>query len=53
MVRYRCIHKNEDLENKLKSYKNNNHHIKYYKNNTEVVKQREKNYMDKIKERNP
>ncbi len=45
--------KNEYLENKLKSYTNNNHHIKYYKNNTEVVKERAKNYMEKIKETNP
>jgi hypothetical protein len=45
--------KNEYLENKLKSYTNNNHHIKYYKNNTEVVKERAQNYMEKIKETNP
>lgn len=45
--------KNIELEEKLRAYTNNHRHKKYYDNNTEVVKQRAKNYMDKIKETNP
>ena len=45
--------KNNELEDKLKSYTNNHRHKKYYDNNTEVVKERAKNYMYKIKETNP
>ena len=45
--------KNTELEEKLKTYTSNHRHKKYYDNNTEVVKQRAKNYMDKIKETNP
>ncbi len=41
------------MEDKLKSYTNNHRHKKYYDNNTEVVKERSKNYMYKIKETNP
>jgi cell division protein FtsB len=45
--------KNNELEEKLKSYTNNHRHKKYYDNNTEIVKERAKNYMEKIKETNP
>ena len=45
--------KNTELEEKLKTYTSNNRHKKYYENNTEVVIQRAKKYMDKIKETNP
>ena len=45
--------KNIELEEKLKTYTSNNRHKKYYENNTEVVIQRAKKYMDKIKETNP
>jgi cell division septum initiation protein DivIVA len=45
--------KNNALEDKLKSYTNNHRHKKYYDNNTEIVKERAKNYMGKIKETNP
>jgi hypothetical protein len=45
--------KNTELEEKLKTYTSNHRHKKYYDNNTEVVIQRAKNYMDKMKETNP
>ena len=45
--------KNEELESRLKTYTNNHRHKKYYDNNTEIVKQRAKNYMEKVKETNP
>jgi hypothetical protein len=45
--------KNIELEEKLKTYTSNHRHKKYYDNNTDVVKQRAKNYMEKIKETNP
>jgi hypothetical protein len=45
--------KNAELEEKLKTYTSNHRHKKYYDNNTDVVKQRAKNYMEKIKETNP
>jgi hypothetical protein len=45
--------KNKELEEKLKSYTSNHRHKKYYENNSDVVKERAKNYMDKIKETNP
>ncbi len=41
------------LEEQLKIYTNNKRHKKYYDNNTEIVKERAKKYMDKIKETNP
>ena len=37
----------------MKKYTNNNRHIKYYENNKEVVKERTKNYVDKLKNENP
>ena len=45
--------KNQELEEKLKSYTSNHRHKKYYENNTEIVKERAKKYMDKVKETNP
>ena len=41
------------LETKLKSYTNPNSHKKYYENNSDLVKEKAKKYMDKIKETNP
>jgi len=37
----------------LKSYTNNHRHKKYYDNNSEIVKERARQYMLKIKETNP
>ena len=45
--------KNLILEEKLKSYTNNHRHKKYYDNNSEIVKERARQYMLKIKETNP
>jgi hypothetical protein len=45
--------KNIELEEKLKLYTNNNRHKKYYKNNSDIVKERAKTYMEKLKETNP
>lgn len=45
--------KNKELEEKLKTYTNSDRHKKYYKNHTEIVKEKAKKYMDKIKETNP
>jgi len=42
-----------ELEEHLKKYTNNNRHLKYYENNKEVVKERTKNYVDKLKNENP
>ena len=45
--------KNAELEERLKIYTNNTRHKKYYENNSNIVKERAKNYMQKIKETNP
>jgi len=42
-----------ELEEHLKKYTNNNRHLKYYENNKEVVKERTKNYVEKLKTENP
>ena len=42
-----------ELEDHLKKYTNNNRHLKYYENNKEVVKERTKNYVEKLKTENP
>jgi hypothetical protein len=42
-----------ELEDNLKKYTNNNRHLKYYENNKEVVKERTKNYVEKLKNENP
>jgi hypothetical protein len=43
----------KELEDNLKKYTNNNRHLKYYENNKEVVKERTKNYVEKLKNENP
>ena len=43
----------KELEDNLKKYTNNNRHLKYYENNKEVVKERTKNYLEKLKNENP
>jgi len=45
--------KNNELEEKLKSYTNPTRNKKYYKKNSDIVKEKAKNYMGKIKETNP
>ena len=42
-----------ELEENLKKYTNNNRHLKYYENNKDVVMERNKNYVDKLKNENP
>jgi hypothetical protein len=45
--------KNKELEERLKTYTNTDRHKKYYENHAEIVKEKAKKYMDKIKETNP
>ena len=45
--------KNKELEDKLKSYTNPTRNKKYYEKNSNIVKEKAKNYMEKIKETNP
>lgn len=45
--------KYNELEEKHKKYTNGNSHKKYYENNSDIIKQRSKKYMEKIKETNP
>lgn len=45
--------KNIELEEKLKTYTNNHRHKKYYENNSDIVKERAKTYMEKLKDTNP
>ena len=45
--------KNQELEEKLKTYTNNHRHKKYYEKNSETVKKRAKTYMERMKETNP
>jgi hypothetical protein len=42
-----------ELEEHLKKYTNSTRHIKYYENNSEKVKERTKNYVEKLKTENP
>ena len=42
-----------ELEEKLKSYTNPERHKRYYKKNSDIVKEKAKNYMEKLKETNP
>ena len=42
-----------ETEQKLKSYTNSKGHKKYYEENSEIVKEKAKSYMKKIKENNP
>jgi len=53
LINEELLIKNKELEEKLKSYTNNNRHKKYYENNSNIVKERAKKYMEKIKETNP
>ena len=45
--------KNNELEEKLKAYTNPTRNKKYYEKNSDIVKEKAKNYMEKIKETNP
>ena len=45
--------KNNELEEKLKCYTNPERNKKYYGKNSNIVKEKAKNYMKKIKETNP
>ena len=45
--------KNKELEDKLKSYTNPTRNKRYYEKNNNIVKEKAKNYMEKIKETNP
>ena len=45
--------RNNELEEKLKSYTNPTRNKKYYEKNSELVKEKAKKYMEKIKETNP
>ena len=45
--------KNNELQEKLKSYTNPTRNKKYYEKNSDIVKEKAKNYMEKIKETNP
>jgi hypothetical protein len=45
--------KNVELEEKLKTYTNTERNKKYYEKNSEKVKEKAKNYMEKIKTENP
>ena len=45
--------KNIELEEKLKLYTNPERNKKYYEKNSDIVKEKAKTYMEKIKETNP
>ena len=45
--------KNIELEEKLRSYTNTERNKRYYEKNSEKVKEKAKNYMEKIKTENP
>ena len=45
--------KNIELEEKLRSYTNTERNKRYYEKNCEKVKEKAKNYMEKIKTENP
>ena len=45
--------KNHELEEKLMCYTNPIRNKKYYEKNSDIVKEKAKNYMEKIKETNP
>jgi hypothetical protein len=45
--------KNKELEEKLKNYTNPTRNKKYYEKNSDVVKEKAKTYMEKLKETNP
>jgi hypothetical protein len=45
--------KNADLEKRLKLYTNPVRNQRYYENNCEIIKERAKVYIDKLKNENP
>ena len=45
--------RNQELEDKLKLYTNPERNKKYYEKNCEIVKEKAKTYMEKIKGTNP
>ena len=45
--------KNIELEEKLRSYTNTERNKKYYEKNSEKVKEKAKNYMERMKTENP
>jgi len=45
--------RNNELEEKLKSYTNPARNKKYYEKHSDIYKEKAKNYMEKIKETNP
>ena len=45
--------KNEELENKLQKYTNSDGHKRYYEKNKDIVKEKGKTYLQKLKEENP
>ena len=42
-----------ELEENLQKYTNSSRHIKYYENNKDVVKERTRQYAEKLKQENP
>lgn len=42
-----------ELEENLQKYTNSSRHIKYYGNNKDVVKERTRQYAEKLKQENP
>jgi regulator of replication initiation timing len=45
--------KNQELEHKLQKYTNSEGHKRYYEKNKEIVKEKGKSYLHKLKEENP
>jgi FtsZ-binding cell division protein ZapB len=45
--------KNNELEEHLKNYTNSKSHQKYYQNNKNIIKEKAKEYKEKIKYENP
>lgn len=45
--------KNEELEKKLQKYTNSDGHKRYYEKNKDIVKEKGKTYLQKLKEENP
>jgi len=45
--------KNAELEKRLQKYTNSDGHKKYYEKNKDIVKEKGKTYLQKLKEENP
>jgi hypothetical protein len=45
--------RNQELEHKLQKYTNSDGHKRYYEKNKDVVKEKGKSYLHKLKEENP